>query len=405
MSPPSETEKAMQGSVESVATRAQLASNLLNQLELQELREEQSGQNGFGLNWNEETINLSLFEELEEIEYTPPTSPTRQQAQALENSIVINKMAPSTPRLALNPASVDMDTIALATEFQAILESLQKEDANAMTDNQIIHIAGIPITLTENTEQEALIPVKVDWDLSLVMDQNLRTQNNISGFDEDDLMVMQIDQMEQEQERNYSPTSSSGHFFDESDLRAVSEYGSNPGSPSSSVASCTPMATTGVTVVSVVDQHSEAAEKILDALMLGDVITAESYLPAMNSAHGEESMDLSENDDSEEMGPDATDETILSERVAKSERRGRKPGPSGKLPKKDKALRKKEQNKSAAVRYRQKKKVEFASIQETEKELQDKRDDFQKQKESLGREILMVKQLLRDIIKAKQNQK
>jgi len=156
-----------------------------------------------------------------------------------------------------------------------------------------------------------------------------------------------------------------------------------------------------MTVVSVIDQHSEAAEKILDALILGDVVTAESYLPAMNSAEEEQSMDLTDNDGSEEIGSDATGET-----GAKSERKGRKPGPSRiKLPKKDKAIRKKEQNKTAAVRYRQKKKVEFASVQETEKELQDKRDDLQKQKESLGREILMVKQLLRDIIRAKQSQK
>jgi len=145
--------------------------------------------------------------------------------------------------------------------------------------------------------------------------------------------------------------------------------------------------------------------------MLGDVVTAESYLPAMNSAHEEQSMDLTDNDGSEsgseEMASDANGKAVFSlgETGAKSERRGRKPGPSRKLPKKDKALRKKEQNKTAAVRYRQKKKVEFASVQETEKELQDKRDDLQKQKESLRREILMVKQLLRDIIRAKQSQK
>jgi len=86
-------------------------------------------------------------------------------------------------------------------------------------------------------------------------------------------------------------------------------------------------------------------------------------------------------------------------------RRGRKPGK--RLAKgsieyiRDKSLRKKEQNKTAATRYRQKKKMEVAITLETEAQLQEKHDNLQKSKDDLHRQILMVKQLLREVINAK----
>ena len=88
--------------------------------------------------------------------------------------------------------------------------------------------------------------------------------------------------------------------------------------------------------------------------------------------------------------------------------RGRKPGK--KLAKgsptyiKDKTLRKKEQNKPAATRYRQKKKMEFSVILDTESELHKEQQDLEKKRDDLNREILMVKQLLREVIKARKPQ-
>jgi hypothetical protein len=67
----------------------------------------------------------------------------------------------------------------------------------------------------------------------------------------------------------------------------------------------------------------------------------------------------------------------------------------------DKSLRKKEQNKTAATRYRQKKKMEVAVTLETESELQERHDNLEKTKDDLHRQILMVKQLLREVINAK----
>jgi len=165
-----------------------------------------------------------------------------------------------------------------------------------------------------------------------------------------------------------------------------------------------------------VDQHSEAATKILDALLLGDVATAETYLPDIDIADEDEDDDDDYNEDAESsiMSSDSEDSyhpsssgraiasTSSSSPAKKPERRGRKPGKKGSLTNiKDKGLRKKEQNKTAATRYRQKKKMEFSIILESEAELQGEHDDLLKKKDNLHREILMVKQLLRDVLQAK----
>jgi len=147
----------------------------------------------------------------------------------------------------------------------------------------------------------------------------------------------------------------------------------------------------------------------LDALLRGDVTTAEAYLPDIVE-HQEDDDDSSmcSSEDSIHLvtksrpGPSTM---VVAESIKKPERRGRKPGK--KLVKgssayiKDKGLRKKEQNKTAATRYRQKKKMEFSIILDTEAELQQQHDDLTKKTEDLNREILMVKQLLREVINAR----
>jgi len=166
----------------------------------------------------------------------------------------------------------------------------------------------------------------------------------------------------------------------------------------------------------VVDEHSEAAQKILDALLVGDVATAETYLPAIADTDPDYTEDddeslSSESEYSFDLGPGPSSQrrapavATSSAAVNKPERRGRKPGK--KLAKgspayvRDKTLRKKEQNKTAATRYRQKKKMEFSIILGTEDELQKENDELEKKKDNLQREILMVKQLLRDVLQAK----
>ncbi|CAG9827743.1 unnamed protein product [Diabrotica balteata] len=67
----------------------------------------------------------------------------------------------------------------------------------------------------------------------------------------------------------------------------------------------------------------------------------------------------------------------------------------------DKKVRKKEQNKNAATRYRQKKKAEIEVILSEEKGLQDKNVELGSQISDLNREIKYLKGLMRDLFKAK----
>ncbi|XP_020285020.1 activating transcription factor of chaperone-like isoform X2 [Pseudomyrmex gracilis] len=67
----------------------------------------------------------------------------------------------------------------------------------------------------------------------------------------------------------------------------------------------------------------------------------------------------------------------------------------------DKKVRKKEQNKNAATRYRQKKKQEIKEIQGEERELADHNEKLKTQVKDLQREIGYLKGLMRDLLKAK----
>ncbi|XP_063991758.1 activating transcription factor of chaperone isoform X2 [Diachasmimorpha longicaudata] len=67
----------------------------------------------------------------------------------------------------------------------------------------------------------------------------------------------------------------------------------------------------------------------------------------------------------------------------------------------DKKVRKKEQNKNAATRYRQKKKAEIKEIIGEEQELIEHNEKLQDQVKELAREIGYLKGLMRDLFKAK----
>uniref|UniRef100_A0A182M6H5 BZIP domain-containing protein n=1 Tax=Anopheles culicifacies TaxID=139723 RepID=A0A182M6H5_9DIPT len=67
----------------------------------------------------------------------------------------------------------------------------------------------------------------------------------------------------------------------------------------------------------------------------------------------------------------------------------------------DKKSRKKEQNKNAATRYRQKKKAEIEEILVVEEQLRAENEKLRKESKDLGRDIRCIKNLLRDFLKSK----
>lgn len=92
-----------------------------------------------------------------------------------------------------------------------------------------------------------------------------------------------------------------------------------------------------------------------------------------------------------------------SRRVSQSRSAGRRSSskPYSRPNVEDKRVRKKEQNKNAATRYRQKKKQEIKLILGEEQELAGRNDKLQAQVKDLQREIGYLKGLMRDLFKAK----
>jgi hypothetical protein len=373
-----------------ISTRAQLASSILNDLEQGSIKMDM---NDFGTNWNEESINLNLFEELAEIEYTPPASPTKQRSITdIPSSVLVDSsnLTIQLPHFINGTESESSADISVLTaEFQAILDSLPKDSDNTEALSQVLEIAGIRTTIIDG---EALVPVELDLDLASICDAGYE---NFTGHNNNN-MDMDLDDMNNEISDNDSD------IIEESELYEIS----NQGSPTASVYSNS--SRYGMITTNVVDQHSEAAQKILDALLIGDVATAETYLPDIidvsdteddeSTMSSEDSFQLLPSSSSHYSNATATTSSV-NENKKTTERRGRKKLAKGSV--KDKGLRKKEQNKTAATRYRQKKKIEFSLILETEAELQQEHDDLEKKRDNLDREIKMVKQLLRDVIQSK----
>lgn len=128
--------------------------------------------------------------------------------------------------------------------------------------------------------------------------------------------------------------------------------------------------------------------------------TSESSTTSSITGHDESSLSSSSNDP--EWIPETIyqnhEDTPLKHRTQKSKRT--KPYDRDVIPE-DKKSRKKEQNKNAATRYRQKKKQEIAVVLSEEKGLQDINDQLHSNVNDLSREIKYLKGLMRDLFKAK----
>jgi len=130
------------------------------------------------------------------------------------------------------------------------------------------------------------------------------------------------------------------------------------------------------------DHSLLVGEKMLDALLVGNLDEAVTFLPGI----------LQPFVGCEDVKPKAS-KPAKAPRKAANQRRGKK----AKTPKIEKIIRKKEQNKTAALRYRMKKKIEVEVTLGLEAQLQAEHDTLQKQKDEVHKEIQMVKQLLRAV--------
>lgn len=93
--------------------------------------------------------------------------------------------------------------------------------------------------------------------------------------------------------------------------------------------------------------------------------------------------------------------TLQSTSDLKAPKRRRVTKPYSRTPPEEKRIRKKEQNKNAATRYRLKKKQEIEDILGEEKQLQQRNEHLKSELTEIGREIKYLKNLMRDMFKAK----
>jgi len=379
-----------------LSSRAQTASNMLNELERLHSFEHQSV---FG-NTNEESVdlNMNLFEELADIEYTPPLLSSQEDSfKAFEVPSV-----PVSPSVVVNPSNDK-----LSAEFKSIVESLTTTSNNASSVNpatiknqvvtsfdDLIQITGIPTTTVVG--DECLVPVEF---IGRKISGGDLGPEEAESMDLDGIIISNDMALVNESEL---------FSLEEISAELIAEECGSLGADDKSmlVNGVLPYWAKDMTIpLDDLDTEMNRNDETLNALLQGDMSTAKTFaLPSPIYTKQAFSPISTASEDMEDCTSELEEAEVIEvvEKPApkKSERRGRKP--AKKIPLvKDKALRKKEQNKTAATRYRQKKKQELAVTLAEEDELQTVHDELEKEKQKVGAELKMVRSLLRDMLKAR----
>jgi len=388
-----------------LSSRAQTACNILNELEQMHRFEQE---NVFGMDMNEESVNLNmdLFEELADLEYTPPLSSSHEtksfevpQASPAPVSPIIQVVTPPPQQ-----QQASNDNAKLSEEFKTIVESLTTNNRSNMpsvtTFNDLIQITGIPTTTVVG--DECLVPVELIGRPSTTTSGDFGAEE-VESMDLDGIIIS-----------NDMALINENELFSLEELSAeLTAEDCNTADGATLVNGVLPYWAKDMAIpLDELDTAMSKNDATLNALLKGDVSTAktaissnylqqQAFSPISNP---EESMDASNLEEAEiieviEPKPVVTATATTSK---KAERRGRKPTKKDSLNYvKDKALRKKEQNKTAATRYRQKKKEELSVTLAEEEALQKIHDELEKEKDKVGAELRMIRSLMRDMLQAR----
>jgi len=357
--------------------RSQLATTLLRNLEEYGNLEQFQIQNEFENNWNEDISNLELFNELSEIEYAVPASPTPHEYDT-QNQLVEFEVEDENDILTENEVEI-FDQ--LSSEFQTIIESL-------------------PRTASVGNGEELVDITELIFDSPAAATVNFQLQKTVTGL----VTTASVDQNDERNEQgnsslqqstNGSEDANADEMFMEIDvINAAAELGSNYNYLSMDESTSSLLSYTSMSSEEE-DQQVTSNEKMLDALLVGNLDEATRYMPGVMSAS--DSFLASFGCDDIKIKQKQIVASSKSTKKSAPKRRTKKP----KAPKIEKVIRKKEQNKTAALRYRIKKKQEVECTLEQENELQVVNDKLVKEKEELSKQVLMVKQLLRDVFQAR----
>lgn len=381
-----------------LSSRAQTACNILNELEQMHSFEEQ---NAFGMDMGEESVslNMDLFEELADLEYTPPLSSSHETKsfevpQASSAPIIQVVTPPPQQQEASN------DNAKLSNEFKSIVESLTTSNRNVIpsvtTFNDLLQITGIPTTTVVG--DECLVPVEFIGRPSTTTSGDFGAEE-VESMDLDGIIIS-----------NDMALINENELFSLEELSAeLTAEDCNIAESATLVNGVLPYWAKDMAIpLDELDTQMTKNDETLNALLKGDVSTAktaissdylqqQAFSPVSNASEDPSVLEEAEIVEVIEPKPVVTATTSK-----KAERRGRKPTKKDSLNYvKDKALRKKEQNKTAATRYRQKKKEELSVTLAEEEELQTINDELQKEKDKVGAELRMIRSLMRDMLQAR----
>jgi hypothetical protein len=385
-------------------------------------------QNAYRIGQDEESVdlNMDLFEELQDIEFTPPLLSSSEDNGPVK--FVVPSLPVSSPLPVASPSIVVIpsnDSSKFSAEFKSILESLNSANrinVNSGNGNTIaisnfnknevssfgslFQTAGIPTTTVVG--DECLIPVEF---VGRPCANGSIGEDEAESMDLDGIIISDDDIT----------------LVNESELFSLGELSAELATDENSNSSIVNGKATLVNgvlpywakdmTIPLDDLDTEMIRNVdtLDALLKGDVSAAKNVIhqtgysspvPVEQAYSPIPTYSSSDDDDDDALVEEAVQpaEVLEAAPTKKPERRGRKPAKYNKNSLnyiKDKSLRKKEQNKTAATRYRQKKKEELAVTLAEEDELQEVHDELEKQKGKLGSEISVIRSLLRDMLHAR----
>jgi len=358
--------------VSSCSSRAELASRILHNLELEDYHFAQY-ENQNEMRWSaEESINLELFEDLEFEDFpftTRPLTPDSQEFKNQERLQELNESPQPSPSAEFPSESFD----ELSAEFQTILAGLSAQ-VTSIDTGEVIQLLGVPCTLeeiqllhlSEPSDESGQNDCKQDDTSDSDAGNSMDTDDQSHTFDHFELQLISLNQS-QDHEGSYSNVSSPSSISDEEN-----------------------------------DIADNTCENILDALLQGDLNTAKSFIPSH--------VELITSNDTSHTSPSSSGSQTRGKRSVPSLPKSGRGGCSGmkkpRLPRNtDKSQRKKEQNKTAATRYREKKKLQAAIITVQEDALEKVNNELIERRDDLRRQVLIYKELLRAVMSDRKGKK
>jgi len=370
-------------------SRSQLAQRVLQDIE--EGREAQYPQSEL---LGEEFVNLELFQDLEvaaAYDYDSDLGGNSVSESGLGVGYLDRFYESPVTSPALSEEFPDESYDQLTAEFQSILDSLPDSNLN------FLDFSEDAIELVEDIVMDMDIGIKDE--LLEQMEMESGDESNNSNGDETAAADAEVEEQKPEGEsieiyyHDYDTSSQSQTSYSEAEFITAEDSES--------------------------DAEANVSEKILDALLDGNLKAAESYMPVQSTSTNTAQVPVqlytivpvnllniapatassAATTDCEEAPKKSRKNSTSSSSKTRSPKTSmKKPRLS---PRVDRVERKKEQNKTAATRYREKKKVLATIVSQQEQELADINSKLAEEKKDLGKQIAIVKQLLRDVISAK----